>query len=552
MRQGRIPFVWILVSWICCTPLIVLSQSSSSSVFTLNLVWSQDVRGRMLPIDSFQDDCPPATPTAPQSSPSCYGGEARRATFIKQMKSNYTNVLAVDLGNLYYGTAFPQVANPIASNIGGWTSQSGYDIIGLGIDDFFNGPGELAGYLRALTPNLPAVVSSNLDCSHESQLSGISILPWVVNPINGTKVGVISAMPNWLSTASSPGANCIVDNGGTDDVTPLTAAVAALKTAHPDCHIIVLITGYQVAIAQSILANIPDIDVAIYTSSSSSDHFSATSTNLGQTQVYASIPLTGGLNSFGATMGWLSVGFDAAGFVDAASLTGEPVELSSIYPDDALLWAQVEATQTVVSALNSKVVGQMTVSLGENVVTRQDPLIWCRQTDCNLARFVTDAMLDWCKTCDFSHINSGSLRANLYDTRADFPNVTRGDIFNILPYGDNFVSYSIQGKDFLQSVATASIGSNYGGGGFQDYSNIRIAYNPSSKTVAYASVYDRSTKTWNEIVSTKVREREREKNLTACLTTNQTITPRSPIFSASSPVLCFPLFSNVLSRRCIK
>ena len=54
----------------------------------------------MLPIDGFQDDCAPATinPGHP-----CFGGMARRFTFVQQNRQNYTNTLAVDVGNLFYG-----------------------------------------------------------------------------------------------------------------------------------------------------------------------------------------------------------------------------------------------------------------------------------------------------------------------------------------------------------------------------------------------------------------------------------------------------------------
>jgi 2',3'-cyclic-nucleotide 2'-phosphodiesterase (5'-nucleotidase family) len=104
----------------------------------------------------------------------------------------------------------------------------------------------------------------------------------------------------------------------------------------------------------------------------------------------------------------------------------------------------VSSDYALIQTLSSRAVAPIHQDFGEVNLTPSDPLIWCRKVDCNLGRLVADAMLFWCPTCDFAHVNSGGLRKNLKLAALLFsPNVTVGDINAMMPFGDSFSSYSV-------------------------------------------------------------------------------------------------------------
>ena len=127
----------------------------------------------------------------------------------------------------------------------------------------------------------------------------------------------------------------------------------------------------------------------------------------------------------------------------------------------------------------------------------------CRQVDCNLGKLLTQAMLDWCKDCSFAHTNGGGLRSNLYRSNLAGDVVTRGDLSKMMPFGNNFVSYSILGKDFLNTMLNYAL-TKYQTGGWHQYSGIRWAWNPALKFIVFVSVYDRVLGVWAPLDPTRV------------------------------------------------
>ena len=285
--------------------------------FLLNVVYSIDIRGRMLPIDGFQTDCTPTDAANPNKA--CSGGVARRYGFVQQQRAAHPNTIVMDVGNMYYGSSFMNIANPAGSNIAKWISQTTpapyYDVIGLGSNDFFNGPTTLAGVLRSLQPSVQ-VVGTNLIVGPEPLLSDVTIRPYSVHQLpGGRKVGVLSViMAQLLSSASA----------GQVEVSPSTVkavndSMSQIKAVHPDCNIIVLMSNLRThAENEAIVAAVPDIDVVIYRSMTNDEQAVFTTTSAsGSTVVWATMPNTGGASAFGGSMGSLQIDFDDDGKVQS-------------------------------------------------------------------------------------------------------------------------------------------------------------------------------------------------------------------------------------------
>src|SRR5262249_7111220 len=150
------------------------------------------------------------------------------------------------------------------------------------------------------------------------------------------------------------------------------------------------------------------------------------------------------------------------------SASAEADGLDSTYPDDPRLWQGGGSTQVSgpvavalqqISALSNVVVGELTVDFtGASPGLAANDSISCGNKLRQIGLLVAESMLDWCTDGDIAHINAGGLRADLtHSGLAHSPDITRGDILKVLPFGNTLVSYNIEAKDFLREVIEASV-----------------------------------------------------------------------------------------------
>ena len=71
-----------------------------SKEFSLTIVHTNDIHGRFEEIDSYGQLCSPRDSRLGK----CYGGIARRATKIKEIRSKEESVLLLDAGDVFTGT----------------------------------------------------------------------------------------------------------------------------------------------------------------------------------------------------------------------------------------------------------------------------------------------------------------------------------------------------------------------------------------------------------------------------------------------------------------
>jgi 2',3'-cyclic-nucleotide 2'-phosphodiesterase (5'-nucleotidase family) len=120
--------------------LVSAPSPAEAQNFQLNVLYTSDVRGRMLPIQlKFGSECTVAQAELNDTNAGndCFGGVARRAKFIQDFRAANPNTIAVDIANVFFGTSIAAIAQPQASNIGKWMSDATYDVQGLGTNEFF-------------------------------------------------------------------------------------------------------------------------------------------------------------------------------------------------------------------------------------------------------------------------------------------------------------------------------------------------------------------------------------------------------------------------------
>lgn len=112
------------------------------------------------------------------------GGMARRATLVKELRSQLGNVLLLDAGDVFQGTPyFNQYKGSLDYKL---MSMVGYDAGTLGNHDFDNG---VEGLVAAMAEAKFPFVNCNLDMKGAPALAK-RVQPWLVKELPGVRVGI--------------------------------------------------------------------------------------------------------------------------------------------------------------------------------------------------------------------------------------------------------------------------------------------------------------------------------------------------------------------------
>lgn len=440
--------------------LIALSVpvAAQEATYELTLLHTNDVHARVLEFDGFGGTCDADASAAGE----CFGGVARRATKIDEIRSAEPNVLLVDGGDQFQGTLFYNKYK--GEEAQRFMNALGYQGMAVGNHEFDDGPGNLGSFIRGA--NFP-VVSSNIDVSSEPELDGW-IKPWAVVNIGGEQIGLVGFTTEDTQILSSP--------GPTVQFNPIEPAVEeAIKALEAmGINKIVALSHSGFGRDKVVAANVDGIDVLV------SGH---TNTFLSNTDEDAEGPYPTVVNSpngdpvlvvsafaWGMYLGRLDVGFDAAGV--PVSWDGEPILLDASIPQDPEILADAMSFNNPLEALRSEVIGTATVMLDGDRSS-------CRFGECTMGNLITDAML-WNTAPQGVQIavtNGGGIRASIAQG-----SVSTGDVLEVLPFGNSIATFGISGADLLAAlengVSRADSAENEGTGRFLQVAGMRYVWNP--------------------------------------------------------------------------
>jgi len=514
----------LLLLLTCCinlSPLFVIAQAAD---FELQLVFTAGVRGRMMPINGGTlSDCTldDVEWDASHDCTSCLGGVSRRAALIESYLSSSPNqTLILDVGNFLFGSLYTKLDHGrLMANMFG---RSHYQVSGIGPNDLFAGPALYGDFVRAL-PSSIQVVCSNVDvdpvATNPIPANLIRSYAVVDMKFNGTvrPIGVVGCIDPALNTIASAGTAMAVNDAFTC-VSRISRAISDMKKERPDVNIIVAYactTQPNRHVAYDIAANADGVDAVVteFNPSDVTTRISLVQSVFGYRVPIFSVPIPASSANptliLGATVINAKLNFDSAGvweyaydhpadpFVDPSTSP----QLRCNYPDDPTLWntstttpqGLVQQAVARIAAMGSEVVGQIGTDLtGVVIGKKSDEPGLCFNAVCNIGLFIAESMLHWCSDCDLAHINAGGLLSNiLLSDLASPPNVTRGDLAKTLQFDNTLVSYNIQGRYLLDRVIIPSI-KLLGVLGFQQYSGLRVGFNPDTKNVVMVQVRNRA------------------------------------------------------------
>jgi 5'-nucleotidase len=427
--------------------------------YTLTVLHTNDVHGRVLQFNRFGGACDEED----AAEGKCFGGVARRATKINEIRAEGGNVILVDGGDQFQGTLF--YTKYKGEEAQRFMNAMGYDAMTVGNHEFDDGPGVLGSFIRGANFS---VVSANIDASNEPELAGM-IQPYTVLEVAGEKIGVVGFTTEDTAILSSPGPNVVFNNIETS----VAAAVAELEGM--GVNKIVGLSHAGFGRDKVVAAAVDGLDVIV------AGH---TNTYLSNTDEDAAGPYPVVVNSpngnpvlivsdftWGKYLGRLDVTFDANGV--PASWEGNPITLDASVAEDADLLAEAEALDAPLEDLRSQQVGSAAVDLNGERAS-------CRFEECSMGNLITDAIL-WKTATEGTQIafqNGGGIRASI-----PAGDVSLGDVLEVLPFGNTIATFELAGADVWAAVengvSRAENPENEGTGRFAQVGGLRYTWNPN-------------------------------------------------------------------------
>ena len=457
MRQKRVVRWLVLVSMVAALALAALPVTAQESGgFTLTVIHTNDTHAHIEQFDSSGASCSEEKATAGE----CFGGVARRATKIEELRGTVTNPILVDAGDQFQGSLFyTQYKGAEAVE---FMNMLGYEAMTLGNHEFDDGPENLGNFLDGVS--FP-VISSNIDASAEPAIDGKFVKSAVLE-IGGEKIGLVGLTTNTTPFSSSPGPTVSF----ADYVPALEPEIAALQEQGVNKIILLSHIGYEDD--QALAAAIDGIDVIV----GGHSHTLLSNTAEGASGPYPTVvDAPGGApvlivqdGAYGMYLGDLEVTFDAD--VVATSWQGDPILLDGAIAEDPVVLDRVQELAVPLEVLRTTVVGSTETDLDGS---RES----CRFAECSMGALITDAMI-WASQNDGVQVaieNGGGIRSSI-----EAGDVTMGQVIEVLPFGNTLATLGLTGADLLvaleNGVSRAENPDNEGTGRFPQVSGLRFSW----------------------------------------------------------------------------
>ena len=356
----------------------LLSVGSVSADFTLTVLHTNDFATRVEQINKYGTKCD-------ASRQACYGGSARLATVVKNVRAGNDKVLVLDGGDMLEGALWAGLEGGAA--IPTLMAMIGYDAIGLGNHEFDTGPKGLTPILQHMKQKKVSALSCNLHANAVPSMQGLYSKS-IVKVIGGRKIGIVGYTTPDTSFLSAPG-----DLTFTDIVECVKAETASLRARGVR---IVLAVGHAgLEMDKRIAREVPGISLVV---GGHDNHFFFNGPAPAQEVPEGPYPLivegsTSGRKTsvpvvqayqYGKYMGHLKLTYDDDGML--VHWKGNPILLDKHTQEDNATLAAVERYTVPLEAYLATVVGTTRVVLNADKNTT-------RRMESNLGNCVTDALL---------------------------------------------------------------------------------------------------------------------------------------------------------------
>ncbi len=435
-------------------------EPDDSELFSLVVFHTNDCHARIREFNRFGNTCTQEESEAGEG----FGGVARRATVLNQLRADMTNSLLLDGGDQFQGTLFYSLYKGGAAQI--FMNELGYDAMTLGNHEFDDGPAVLAEFIEGL--NFP-VVSSNIIVENEPLLADL-VNPYEILEVDGHRVGIIGFTTTDVPMISKPGPNVTFD----DVRQSAQDAVDALQ--EQGVNIIIALSHIGLSSDMATAAAVDGIDIIV----GGHTHSYLTNTDdenaEGPYPVMVNSPsqepvLIVTAKSWGWYLGHLTVNFNEDGV--AETWEGEPVLLDASVEKDPDVLEMVESMSDSVYQLQGMIVGH---TIYDMPGTEDDT----RHQECLIGNLIADAILweSYSGGAQVAFYNGGGVRSGI-----GAGDITMAQVLEVLPFTDTIATLDILGSDFRDlmeyAVSRAEDPRNEGTGRFLQVAGMKFTWDAS-------------------------------------------------------------------------
>jgi len=364
-----------------------------------------------------------------------YGGYARQATLIRQIRAKEKNVLLLNAGDVFQGTLYFNVYEGLADLA--YMNEIGYQAMAVGNHEFDRGPATLAKFVGLAT--FP-VLSANLDFSAEPSLKD-KVAPSTVLTVGDEKVGIVGATTPDVTNISSPGPTITLKD--------LKASVQAEvdKLTGQGINKIILLTHIGYDVDQQLAGELHDVDMIV----GGHSHTPLGTPDLpGWRKADGPYPthvkdsqgkdvLIVQSYEWSKVLGRITVTFDGGGHISRVRDAG-PIVVDEKVPEDPDVKSLVTAFEKPIADLQNQAVGQADVAIPKEATPTGESL---------MANVIADAMLEATKKAGSvaAFVNSGGVRGSMEPGK-----ITYGEAISIEPFGNTLTVLDLSGAELKAAI----------------------------------------------------------------------------------------------------
>ncbi len=436
--------------------LSLLGCSDPERPFELTVLHTNDVHSRFLEFERFGNACRPRESEEGQ----CFGGAARRATLVEQIRGEVPHTLLLDAGDQFQGTLFySRFKGTAASRV---MNHMAYDAMVVGNHEFDDGPATLATFAAEI--DFP-LLATNVDWSAEPALEGLLVRSAVLER-GGRRIGLVGYITEETPSLSSPGPNLAFEPIGER----LQAAIAELEGDGVD--VILALSHAGMGRDLEIARTVAGIDLVIGGHTNTLLHNDDENAE-GPYPTWVEGPQGNRVPvitafAWGMYLGRIDLTFDGDGVLTSA--VGHPILLDgSVEPDETTAHL-IEPLAEEVASFSGELVGAAAVELRGDERT-------CRFGECALGNLIADALLAEGRAsgAEVALHNSGSIRSTIPAGA-----ISIGQVLEVLPFGNTMSTFGLRGDDLRavleHSVSRAEDPNNDGTGRFLQVAGVRFAF----------------------------------------------------------------------------
>ncbi|WP_297297901.1 bifunctional UDP-sugar hydrolase/5'-nucleotidase [uncultured Brachyspira sp.] len=374
-------------------------------------------------------------------------GAARRASYIKQVKSTNENVLVLHAGDTITGSVYSTVFQgrdevDIMNMIGVDAATVGNHFVDYGLDNFT----EIMKERKF--PTLSINIKNKSDNSYYAT-------PYIVTNVNGLNVAIVGV----TTTESVYSASSVKDLVFEEEIQALKDFMKKipLNTTN-DVTILLSHIGYNVdkKVAEA-MPNTFDIIIGGHSH-----------TELPEADIVNGTPIVQ-TGCYGKYLGNINLNVNN-GVMDKDSFNYKLVLMDQSIEQDKDMLAFIDEMKGTVDKEFNVRIGTLPVELPQDGI---------RTNSMAIGNFACDLVLDSYDNIDIAIVNSGALRTSLPSG-----DITLGKIQNeFFPFNNQAVTLSLNGKDLIDMIKISA--TKRGGGGFLQYSRgVEIKYNANGELIS--------------------------------------------------------------------